>query len=457
MTGRAASVLVVVTLGGCAGLIGIEEESGLQLSGIEISVGTLEPAFSPDIASYRVTLPYPTDTIAIAAMTADPTVTLTIGGAQVTSAAPTSFAAAVGSTSIEIEALTTSGVARTYTVDVERADLDLAFGPPSYVFGIGMMYDLDVADLDANGTADLVYRTFDGRIGTIMNDGAGTYSSGDYFQLTNTQDIAIADIDGDGHVELLISSTDFMIARGNLDGTHQMPVVRGPSQSGAIAAGNLDGDGRADAVVANGAGYVTPLFGDGAMMMMGPNWAISPTSAEPRILRCAQLDGVGNDAVVALNTSERTISVGSYAQPMMVTMGWLPVSAGAHPTELVVADFDGDHHDDLAWLDPLAGEIVVATGYPAWATTTVSIGRFARSLGAGDLDGDGMVDLAALDNEVLIVARNGGGHQFDVRRFPAISNSPSNLAVGDFNHDGRADIVLSNATSELTMRLGAPR
>ena len=417
-------ILIAASLGGCAQLIGIEDESALRLAAITVSAGTLDPAFDPEHTAYRVALSHPTASVDITATAEDDTVVLAIGDAAAASATPTALAVPIGTTMVSIAARSTSGVVRTYTVELERPDLDLAFAAPTYAVGIGMVYDLDVADLDANGTVDFYYRTFEGHVGTIRNDGGGSYTTGAYFPAMVARDLAVGDIDGDGHVDLLVSNDTFTIARGTATNTFEQPVVRGPSPSGALASGRLNADQRVDVIVANGPGWVTPLFGDGGTMVMGPSWSLAPTSDEPRVLRLAQLDGVGPDEIVALDTSEHTISAGAYQDPM-VTMALVPVSPAANPTELVTGDFDGDHHDDLAWLDPFAHTIVVASGYPSWTTRTFNIVAFARSLAAGDLDADGALDLAVLDGDDVIVLRNSGDHDFEIRRFAQMASVPS--------------------------------
>ena len=81
------------------------------------------------------------------------------------------------------------------------------------------------------------------------------------------------------------------------------------------------------------------------------------------------------------------------------------VEAGTAPVGVVVADFDGDGKLDLAVAD---------NGNP----------------GGGDPDG------------VNILLGRGDGTFGAAVRFPAGAN-PSSIAVGDFNHDGKADLVVA--------------
>lgn len=448
-------IALVACAGGCAQILGIEEETALRLTGLSISSGTLEPAFDPEHETYRVALAHPTSRVEITAMADDDTVQVAIGEMVAAPATPMAVGVPIGATTIAIEARTTSGVVRTYHVELDRADLDLAFAGPTYAVGAGMVYDLHAADLDGNGTVDFYYRTSDGGVGTIHNDGGDSYTTGAYYATTAVRDLTVGDIDGDGYQDLLISNDTFTIARGSPTG-FQALFVRGPGPAGAVASGQLDDDSRADVIVANGPGWVTPLHGDGASMTVGPNWEVAPTTDEPHVLRLAQLDGVGPDEIVALDTNLQTISAAAYGVPT-ISMAPVPVAPAARPTELVTGDFDGDHHDDLAWLDPFARTITVATGYPAWTTRTFDIGAFARSLAVGDLDADGALDLAVLDGDDVIILRNSGDHDFEIRRFPQMASLPCSLAIGDFNGDGRDDLALPNGTSGVTLRLGVHR
>ena len=84
------------------------------------------------------------------------------------------------------------------------------------------------------------------------------------------------------------------------------------------------------------------------------------------------------------------------------------------------------------------GTFQAAVAFPA--------GRYPLSVAVGDLNGDGMPDLAVANDwssDVLVLRGTGDGTfqaAVDVP-LPAGSN-PSSVAVGDFNGDGKPDLAV---------------
>jgi hypothetical protein len=84
-------------------------------------------------------------------------------------------------------------------------------------------------------------------------------------------------------------------------------------------------------------------------------------------------------------------------------------------------------------------------------------GSFPRSVAVGDFNGDGRADLVvaneAFDN-VSVLLGNGLGSFAAAVNFGA-GSSPASVAVGDFNSDGRADLAVANLfSSNVSVLLG---
>ena len=109
-----------------------------------------------------------------------------------------------------------------------------------------------VADLDADGTYDVVFTSQDYRLYAV--DAAGHTLPG--FPVKAGYRIyggpAVADLDGDGHLEVAFASADGHLyvvdARGRM--RHGFPVDLGARVEGSVVIGDLDGDGHPDLVVA---------------------------------------------------------------------------------------------------------------------------------------------------------------------------------------------------------------
>ena len=68
---------------------------------------------------------------------------------------------------------------------------------------------------------------------------------------------------------------------------------------------------------------------------------------------------------------------------------------------------------------------------------------------AADFTGDGLLDLAVSRNNQadIVVLRNEGAAGFAQFLTVPVGQSPNYLITSDFNRDGRADLVVSNAAS----------
>jgi len=117
---------------------------------------------------------------------------------------------------------------------------------------------------------------------------------------------------------------------------------------------------------------------------------------------------------------------------------------------VAVGDFNGDGKLDLAAVDNYEfSKVVVLLGDGAGNFTVVSsprVGYEPNSVATGDFNGDGKLDLATANSEsstVSILLGDGTGN-FTLASSPATGSVPFSVAVGDFNGDGKLDLAVAN-------------
>jgi len=142
--------------------------------------------------------------------------------------------------------------------------------PTEYLSGGAYPYSLKVVDLNGDGKLDLVAaNSFSGTLSVLLGNGDGTfqeavtYSSGDKLNVAQISSVAVGDVDGDGHPDLLLTTESMgangnnggavSVLLGNGDGTFQAAVeyASGGYQTLGVAAGDVNGDGKPDVLIAN--------------------------------------------------------------------------------------------------------------------------------------------------------------------------------------------------------------
>ncbi|MGZ4830577.1 MAG: FG-GAP-like repeat-containing protein [Candidatus Angelobacter sp.] len=128
--------------------------------------------------------------------------------------------------------------------------------------------------------------------------------------------------------------------------------------------------------------------------------------------------------------------------------------AGSGSTQLIQADFNGDHIPDLATVNNASNtvSIYINNGDGTFrAHLEFATGSGPVSLAAVDLNKDGEMDLVVANNQadaahsISILMGNGDG-TFQTHRDISGGPFPNSITSGDFNHDGNQDIATSSSS-----------
>jgi hypothetical protein len=130
-------------------------------------------------------------------------------------------------------------------------------------------------------------------------------------------------------------------------------------------------------------------------------------------------------------------------------------SVGTYPIAVCAADLDGDGDLDLATTngetnpvakDPGDNTVSVLLNYGDWTFgphAVYAVGNYPRSVFAGDLDGDGDLDLAVanrMDNNVSILLNYGDG-TFASQMVYTVDDNPKSVCGADLDGDGDLDLA----------------
>jgi hypothetical protein len=242
----------------------------------------------------------------------------------------------------------------------------------------------------------------------------------------------------------------------------------------AQVVGDFNGDGHADLVVANqNANTVSVLLGNGdGTFRPKTDYA---TGSTPIGVAAGDFNGDGKLDVAVANFGANSVSVllgngdGTFRPKTDIALTTTPVS-------LTVGDLNGDGKLDLmVATEDLSNDyvnVLKGNGDGTFQAPSISISDSApkgialtlepfSTINTGDFNGDGKLDLVVVNNKdsrsqrsglfyfggsVSVMLGNGDG-TLQAPRITAVGSSPRTVAVGDFNGDGRPDIAVGNYIS----------
>jgi len=373
-------------------------------------------------------------------------------------------------------------------------------------------------DFDKDGNSDLVVTNFD-KVSVLSGNGTGSFAPAGIFNVENHPSSAIlGDFNKDGNSDLAVANSfsanvSVLLNTTNMPNTAPTLDNTGNPRLSAIAHNISDSNNSGtliSAILARGAGG-NPITDPDTGAVEGiavigvdntngiwqysindsGNWinfVVSDTSAtllkdtgKIRFVPNAGYKGTAEFVFRAWDTSDGNVSgttnvvlgVGGGTTFYSINTETTSISiipntydVGLRPYSIVVGDFDKDGKTDLVTANKSSQTVSVLLGKgdgtfkPASNFSTVGFnGLSPSSVAVADFNKDGKLDLVtanSISNNIsLLLGKGDGSFQTAVNFALESASAPISIAVGDFNKDGKSDIVtVNNASQNISVLLG---
>ncbi len=219
-----------------------------------------------------------------------------------------------------------------------------------------------------------------------------------------------------------------------------------PSQPDQSVTADFDGNGTLDlALVHMNPGSVTLFLSNPAGDFLPP----LPTSVaqSPRGIAAGDVDGDGDvDLAVALSTGSGVRLLLNDGAGNM-SLGAVVATAGGSPLDVALANMDGGSDLELVAGSGNLLQVFSNNGSGSFTSlATVATTGFVLHLAAGDLDGDGDIDVAAsqMVPAGMLVSMNNGSGSLGAPSYHATGANPQNPCIADVDGDSDNDILVPN-------------
>ena len=351
---------------------------------------------------------------------------------------------------------------------------DFATGPNPRAVAAGDFngdgkFDLTAADVGSNSVSVLLNTSAPGAATSNFS------AKKDFVVGTDPVSVTVGDLNRDGKVDLavanissnsvsvLLNTTAPGAATANFGPKQDFVTPDGPV---SVALGDLNGDGKLDLVVANLISTVSVFLNNttpGAATVSFEAKQDFATGDGPRSVVVGDLNLDGKLDLAVANLNSNTVSV-----LLNTTMAGADVASfsaihdfptGFRPVSVTVGDLNGDGRLDLAvanvtnnTLSVLLNTTLLGASIPTFAGKTDFATNFQpTSVTAGDLNGDGKLDLAVANSNsdnisvfVNVTAPGAATPSFSNKQDFETNDGPVSMTSSDLNSDGKLDLAVVN-------------
>ena len=332
----------------------------------------------------------------------------------------------------------------------------------------GKIDDDDIPDIVFTTFAGLAYNSTGVLRAVSGKDGAEILNIGDQ-SIGGSAGVAGGDIDGDGIVELVTTTTTGQVKAFEHTGELKWATPNGTSLNfGSYPAiADMDGDGKPEIVsgpailnndgtlrgkvkygVGSLASVVADIDLDGTLEMVAGNAVYKPNGAE--VWYNGKTDGWVGVADLNLDDSPDIVVVGDNAIRRQDNKGavlWqvvMPGGGGGPPT---IADYDGDGQPEIGVAGAAFYVVFEPDGKILWQKATQDLSSQVTGSSVFDFEGDGAAEVIYNDElRLRVYAGTNGAEKLNLNGYGSATLFEYPIVV-DVDNDGQSEIVAINNNS----------
>ncbi len=374
------------------------------------------------------------------------------------------------------------------------------FTATSYAAGVGPSY-LDSADFNNDGRADIVTASnLSQGLAILLANAGGGFDAPALIALNGSlvQGVAAGLVNADANVDLVTVNpglNNISLLTGNGSGGFAAPVnfsTGANTVPTTISLGDFNGDSKLDALAGTSNNNKLNFMAGNGLGSFTLAASFNIDNAVAAVLRDVDGDGKLDIVSTCYNNNFVRVMYGNGSGGVAAQNDILSVN---HPRATAIGDFNGDGRSDLVTVSETTGSLSTALsrGARAFPTAvqlstqfyppkladlnadgkldfvsggTIRLGNGNGTFGAaqtwvsfllgsdyeiGDVNNDNRPDVVISGNTLLSIMINDGNGGFNVSH---ISTQPGQIGLGDFNYDGKVDIVVAlPATAANNLRI----
>lgn len=345
-----------------------------------------------------------------------------------------------------------------------------SFGPLStYSTGVSSSPSgVALGDVNGDGLPDIVSsNSSSNNASVLLGQAGGSFGSAIPHSIgAGGTGVASGDINGDGRLDFVFgsgSTVRILVAQagGGFAPFSTYTIGDNTGSIGAaatvvdIAIGDLNGDGRADIVSANGPASTVGVLLGVATGGFAPFTAYSTGMGSTAVgVALGDVNGDGRLDIITSNINYDGVGVflgqagGGFAPVSAYSTG---TSSG--PIDVAVGDVNGDGRLDIVTANNRSSTVGVLLGQPNGsflpvATYSTGIGSFPDGVALGDVNGDGRLDIVSNTHSsttgsgaIGVLLGQASGFASVITYSTGNGSYPYSVVLGDVNQDGRLDII----------------